>query len=74
MRRVGDDELVPRLGVLPVPDGDQFAEVLRREAVELGVLARSMCRFDSGIFSVGMRGLGNIFISFAPVRCSIARA
>src|SRR5439155_1592876 len=33
-----------------------------------------MCGLHSGILSVGIRGVGNIFFRSAPVRCSTARA
>jgi hypothetical protein len=49
-------------------------EVTRREAVEAKVVAALDVRLALRIWSVGIRGVGNILMRSAPVRCSIALA
>ena len=73
-RLVEDDEILAGLRIRPVEDGGEHLVVARREAVETEMVPARDVGPALGIWSVGIRGAGNIFISCAPVRCSIARA
>ncbi len=73
-RFVDDVEIFTRFRIRTVEDRGELLEVTWREAVEAKVVATVDVRLHSGIFSVGIRGVGNIFIRLAPVRFSIARA
>ena len=71
---VDDDEVLARLGVGAVQDGDDLAVVFGPEAVDLEVLALFDVRLASGILAVGIRGDGNSLPRSAPVSFSSARA